>query len=415
MGSTSKYSPFLSSLLTLMAKKKETKAAEAFGAGDLTPEEELEQWTKDLSEIASETNTKVYSLGTESSFEMTHPMSTGIAGLDAILGGGLFSGRFYEVFGEESHGKSTLTYSMMSSFQKAGGYVYLVESESAIDIDRAQMLGVDTEDRMNMTITSPPSFEDAINGIAKITSKFSERFPERPLLIVWDTIATVATRAEIENINSGKFMGAGISERARAFSLWLKAVDQLISGRKIYLVLVNQVRDKIGGGWQPPGASTYDSNGGRALKHAWTARIHVRKSTKLEDGTRLIGHEVSFTLEKSKSSPEKLRIKSHHYFNSGFDSSSSVVDLCLNVVHGVLEKKSNGMTNVDGLEKTFRSSEALAVEIRNQPSRALHDYILRRAYLKLAEIYPTLTNRINNTILPTLADPTPEQALEGIA
>lgn len=65
--------------------------------------------------------------------------------LDPVLGKpghGLPSGKVFELFGQEGHGKSSLALWIIGKFQKAGGLPFLIDTELSFDAEWAEKLGV---------------------------------------------------------------------------------------------------------------------------------------------------------------------------------------------------------------------------------------------------------------------------------
>jgi len=343
-----------------------------------THKDELKKIAKDLKMDVSR--------GSEAgNSELKEPVSTGVEGLDFILGGGLFFGRMYEIFGEEAAGKSTLTYHMMTQFQKAyadNGVLQLLESESAIDKDRAQHIGVDLD---NLLMSEPDCFEDGVNLISRTITKLRETAPELRMMVDWDTITVAPTRQELENTTKGKFIGSGMAEKPRLMSMWLKTATKFFSQNKVIVILVSQVRDKIGsyGGG-------VDSVGGHAMKHYATVRLYVRRGAAIMQDERLVGHKVRLVLEKSKQSPPHNWVEVDHYFNGGFDGISSIQWFAK--TYGIFDVRSNGITFIPGIEKSFRSA-ATVIESMKQ-DKDLYHYVCSLCYQYMYRAYPTLVNRL---------------------
>lgn len=345
----------------------------------------LEVFKDDIKKIAKDLKIEVSRGSDINEIDLADPVSTGIEGLDFILGGGLFFGRMYEIFGEEAAGKSTLTYHMMSQFQRAyhdDGILYLIESESAIDKDRAKLIGVDLD---NVLMSSPDCFEDAVNLISRTITKVREKAPEFRMMVDWDTITVTPTKQELENTTKGKFIGSGIAEKPRMMSQWLKTATKFFSQNKVIVILVSQVRDKInsyGGG--------VDSVGGHAMKHYATARLYVRRGAAILQNERLVGHKVKITLEKSKQSPPHNHIEVEHYFNGGFDGCSSIQWFAK--TYGIFEVKSNGITTIPGIDKSFRSGAVVIEALKSD--RDLYHYACSLCYQYMYKAYPTLETRL---------------------
>ena len=80
------------------------------------------------------------------------------AALDIALGvGGVPRGRIVEVFGPESSGKTTLVYHIIAEAQARGGICAFVDAEHAIDPIYARRIGVDTDELLVRSPTTPAS------------------------------------------------------------------------------------------------------------------------------------------------------------------------------------------------------------------------------------------------------------------
>lgn len=185
------------------------------------------------------------------------------------IGRGWACGRWYEVFGAEAGGKTTLYIHGMVQCQKMGGYVVLIDSEARFYKPRAERIGLDLS---KVTFIDAPYLELGIESIDKLLSLFqkSETMSRVPVFIAWDTIATAPTKAEYEKgKNAGGMGGAprGIHQMIR------ELVSKLPKGNAC-LVLVNQIRDNIG-------ATQYqkqtDTPGGWGTKFQSSVRIEVSK------------------------------------------------------------------------------------------------------------------------------------------
>ncbi|MBY0585497.1 DNA recombination/repair protein RecA, partial [Candidatus Carsonella ruddii] len=70
-------------------------------------------------------------------------LSTGSLNIDNILGiGGLPYGRIIEIFGQESSGKTTLSFSIIKEAQKVGDVCAYIDVEHCIDIHYLENLGI---------------------------------------------------------------------------------------------------------------------------------------------------------------------------------------------------------------------------------------------------------------------------------
>lgn len=225
---------------------------------------------------------------------------SGVSILDRRLGGGLPVGRISELFSDhESEGKSTIALHFTANVQKAGGVAVWFDSESALDKPRAERMGVDLS---SLVAWTPSSVEDGfvyINQIVKSISE-SKALPDKPTLIVWDTIAAAPSKAEKE----GDAFAEGMAVKNRVISSALRQYVQDFFKYKVHLLLVNQsytLLNKMG-----YGGPQYETPGGKAIKFYATARIKCKRIGFIGAGRDISGDDqrtgisVKITAVKNK-------------------------------------------------------------------------------------------------------------------
>jgi len=272
--------------------------------------------------------------------DLKDAVSTGIPILDFYMGGGLYPGRVYELFGEESHGKSTLSYHWMASLEQDwDGVTILAESESALDKERAHLIGADPN---NIITFIPEHVEDAFKTIGQYLSKIKksqqknkERFP---VGIFWDTIAAAPTSTEVEHAEGeGDKWGGGHAEKPRLIREWLRSVTKVLPDSNSFIVLVNQVYEKTGGY-----GKQLVSPGGRGIRHHTSARVFVsRKNAIINEDSQVVGFTVEVKIIKCKQAPtDGKTFKVDLYFASGYDPLSSIVHYVVD--HKLVDVTGNG-------------------------------------------------------------------------
>lgn len=234
-----------------------------------------------------------------------HKLPTGIVTLDIALAGGIpLDGSIIEVYGEESHGKTTMSYRICKKCtDDPTGYVTWVDSELSYDDDWASVQGLNPrkvisyrppymEAAMNIIIDDiraykskylpwidnqdwKPTNEQAtragcgIRDVETVKSYMSEQAPIH--MIVWDSLAASPVKSVAED---GSAFEQGMAYRARLIKMFLSRYQVAVVGcDKIGLILINQVIDNIGsytGGVTTPG--------GRGLRHGKHLAIYMKKS-----------------------------------------------------------------------------------------------------------------------------------------
>lgn len=186
--------------------------------------------------------------------DVSHVYSFDCPVLDIPYGGGIYSGKVYEVFGWESQGKSTLALEFSKAFcryWKSKGeknyIVFWIETEEAFDKARAKFMGCDID---RYLIAEKECVEDAQDAmIEKLERALLKKLK---LFIVWDTIAAAPTKNEKEK---GQYAG-GMMEKPRVIRAMLKKLVPLLAKTDSTLVLVNQVysvQTQFGSSCEAPG------------------------------------------------------------------------------------------------------------------------------------------------------------------
>src|SRR5262245_65868985 len=84
-------------------------------------------------------------LGSDDYFRIQR-IPTGSLVMDRITGGGFALGRHYELYGDESVGKSYIVYRTMALSQARGNLCAVIDPEHSYDLERFAFLGGNPED-----------------------------------------------------------------------------------------------------------------------------------------------------------------------------------------------------------------------------------------------------------------------------
>lgn len=291
----------------------------------------------------------------------SNKLPTGIITLDAALAGGVpLNGSVIEVYGEESHGKTTLTYRMCKKCtDKSEGYVTWVDSELSYSTEWASVQGVNVE---KVIPYRPPYMEAAMDIIIEDIRLYKERYlpwlvdhkwkpsaadAQRaevgvsnveaikaymesvapPHIIVWDSLAASPVKSVAEE---GSEYSAGMAYRARLIKSFLSRYQVAVIGcDKIGMILINQVIDNIGDMYGP----AVSTPGGRGLRHGKHLSIYVKRSGSGEKDAEnfKVTDYVMISLTKNKVTPVIASFPVIFSKARGFIGATSVLEYLWNI------------------------------------------------------------------------------------
>jgi len=302
---------------------------------------------------------------------------TKIYPIDALLSGGIHSGKIYELFGEESSGKSTLALHFAKAYLdywKDDAVVLWIESESAFDVQRALAFGIDLN---RVLIQEVDTVEDGFKLIENILKKAQEK--NKKVFIVWDTIAACSTEKEKKE---GTF-GGGISEKARLVRSLLRRITLPLGKSDSVMLFVNQVYDKVGSYVQE-----VESPGGRGIKFHASVRILIEKKAKIVKNVNgvetPIGIKSKLTLVKNKLGLPGLSTMITIYGEKGIDKWSTLAEFLKQTPY---IKKSGSWFSLelpDGKIIKFQNEKQLKSKV--EENQELEEFLKYLVYKHFAEI-----------------------------
>lgn len=215
-------------------------------------------------------------------------ISTGSLSLDISLGiGGIPRGRFTEIVGPESSGKTTLALTLAKEAMNLGENVLYLDAERSLDAEYVSNI-VGDFDTDKLIILSPQTAEnffsvaeDAINS-----GVFG--------LIILDSLGGVSPEKELTD----ELTDANVALLPRLLTKWLRRNSFMVREQNVAFVFLNQVRDNIGSYMKG-----YVSPGGNALKHYESIKIKLTKGGKIDVKGDIQGVLTKFTVAKNKLAP----------------------------------------------------------------------------------------------------------------
>ena len=239
-----------------MAKEKAKKTEEVKAEPVKKEPSFIERLKKEMA--AKKIGAKVSVLSDEENKIIYEP--SGILALDYISGRGLPRGRWIEIFGVESGGKSLISAIIGASFQKRGKDVVWIDMERTADPDWYGRVGLDVE---KLVVIKPESAEAAFDALKTcIEAKAG--------LVVIDSVASMATEKEMEE-DAGKQNMAIV---ARMLSTQLRKLTGPLADAGTIVIMLNQLRSTMA-------VSQYEkqenTTGGRALPFYCSLRFRVSR------------------------------------------------------------------------------------------------------------------------------------------
>lgn len=295
---------------------------------------------------------------------------TGIPSLDKALGvGGIPKGRIIEIFGPESGGKTTLTLQIIGSCQQHGGTAVFIDAENSLDRYWAAKLGVNLD---YLAVSQPDNGEQAYDLIDMMLSMETP-----PDLIVIDSLPALVPQAVLDGSATDHHVGVSARMHAQNLPKFFNRLPKVGTT----MILINQVREKIGGFSKGFTGPTETTPGGRTIKHAASVRINVRKGEMIKASGNFVGMKIKTTIAKNKLAGPFRKAEFTIMYEDGVDTTH---DIFMNAVeHEVLIKKGGwyyfggekwqGQANVLEALKDDELREAIVEALKEEIEEHEHD------------------------------------------
>ena len=232
--------------------------------------------------------------------------------------GGTPHGKIIELYGPESSGKTLVAENIMADFQREGKFVAMVDAEFSFDAKYAQIQGLDVS-KEKFALFQPNCGEDAFTIVEKLAST------GQVSCITVDSIASLVPTAEMNGEMTDQQMGL----QARMIGKGLRKVAGICSKNKCTLIVLNQLRMKIGVMFGNPETTP----GGLALKFWSSIRCEVRKGEK-DEGEKdedVIGIKARIKNVKNKTSIPFRKGEIFISFKDGIDVYGEYVDFAVSM------------------------------------------------------------------------------------
>lgn len=186
-----------------------------------------------------------------------------------------------------------------------GVTVIWIDVEGTTTRDTMRTFGIDPKD--NIFLFTPEegevlTVEKVRDKIEDIANVFQANNPDKPILIIWDSLAHTQAEAEIKDGFNTNQPGV----KAKSIAFMSNKLGQIINNTNIGFIIINQARDDMDAN---PMFPKIKSTGGRAMEHWASLRLEVVKGKQVKEKVELptggtkdeyIGHIFRIKTVKSK-------------------------------------------------------------------------------------------------------------------
>jgi len=239
-----------------------------------------------------------FSLKDENPSDVKRWIPTGCRWLDSIICKGKYAGipvgKVAELAGLPSSGKSYMAACIAANAQKMGMKVVYFDSESSIDSEFLQKIGLDLNPE-NFVYIQATTVEFVLETIETLLS-------QENILYVFDSVANCPCKLDIE---SDEFNPqSAMARKPRVLSIGMQKLTLPIANANSTLLVLNQLRTNLGDTSQMK-INPYFTPGGKALTYSyslsiWLTGVKAKDSYVLNDKGYRVGSEVKARLQKSR-------------------------------------------------------------------------------------------------------------------
>lgn len=207
-------------------------------------------------------------------------ISTGSYALNKVISGkyngGIPIGMITQFIGQASTAKTVFGTHILREAQRKGYHTLIIDSENAYNPTFARTLGIDPE---KLIYAAPETVEECFDTIEKIINSIRTEDPSTPVVVFYDSLAVSPSKAEMEaeGYEGNNMQGA---TRAKMIGACLRKINPILRPKKVALVLVNQIRTKVGVMYGDPRTA---AAGGNALEYYLGVNLETSKTDNIGD------------------------------------------------------------------------------------------------------------------------------------
>ena len=255
-------------------------------------------------------------------------VGTGSYALNKIVSGdytkGIPIGMITQFHGEASTAKTVFGTHILKEAQSKGYYSMMVDSENAYNPEFASHLGINPKD---LIYAAPETLEDCFQVIEDTILAIRETDKETPIVVVYDSIAVSPSKAEYEAESyEGNNMQGAI--RAKSTGACLRKINPLMRKHKVALVIINQIRNKVGVMYGSPDTM---AAGGKSLEYYLGVNLKCisNKTSDLikDENKKVVGIQGKLRNTKNKCSIPFKECEFELMFDEGLNSYTGLLKL----------------------------------------------------------------------------------------
>lgn len=313
--------------------------------------------------------------------EPKHMYSFDCPPLDLSFGGGIPSGRIIEIFGWAHGGKSTAALEIIKSFQryckdnKIEKYeVRWLETESVFDRLRAASIGVDLNSvKIEEDMETIEQVDEFLRKLVKDRQEELDKGEDPTLtIIVWDTLAAVATQGELD----GNSFGGGMAYKPRKLREMLRVCTQTFSRLDTSLIIINQMSRNMSN-------AEDESPGGEGVKFHCSIRTKVHQTKRITKITAkgqefAVGYWADFHHRKNKITTPRQTASAYFDNEEGLDALET--NLKYLASHDLV--RTSGAWKTLTVPSTFGKGAKIDREIKFQNKKAVQGAINEEPRIK---------------------------------
>jgi recombination protein RecA len=248
-------------------------------------------------------------------------------GLNHVIGGGLWTGRFSLVWGTPSAGKTTMLLHLLAEAQCMGYTAVIVDTEGSITDDWSEKCGLDLDNRI---LLQSRIAEDILKHIIPMMQEKEEKY-----IFLIDSINGIASESFYKDAEGS----GGIASQSRSRRLMYQKMAQYLNVNNAVIMVAQQTMDLSGN------HPRLMAKVGNAELHWTTNIINLFASAAKDsleragDSDLIVNRQVRWTIEKSKQAPVEGTRGSYWFSpqNAEIDTKMELLDLA--VINGVVEKR----------------------------------------------------------------------------